>query len=652
MIAHRIRWRMVWVAVLPIALVVVCIAVAFWFGRSKDLEEAHRQRVDLLVRQVALFGGYGLFSGDRASLQSVVNAVKDEPDVAAVHVYGTDGVLIASAGATPQESLVSMGLQPYQLRRQAEGFDSLREPIFAARLPVDDFFLDGNAKPSSEPLVLGYVVLEVSRAGLQLRKSDALVTTTWLGLLAVMLGTLLAIRLGNGVVRPILRVSHMVRRIAQGDFGVQPDVAATDPLHELQTSLNQMAIRLAWGRDEMAHRVAVVTEALRIKKEQAEEATQAKSHFLASASHDLRQPTHALGLFVARLQQFPMEPQQRQLVDSLDASVRSLQDLLDGFLDLSRLEAGSVSAHLQPVSVGALLESLRPILEPSARAKGLRLRIRPSNWWVRSDPVLLHRMVMNLALNAVRYTERGTVLIACRLADGGQGVRIEVWDSGIGIAPDHQQDIFREFFQVNAKQPVGRGRPMGLGLGLSIVERTAKLLDCRLELRSAAGCGTRFSIILNQRIAAVAEQVSPAERRAEVFADLAGVRVLLLEDDNAARLAARALLESWGCMVFAAATAQQACAVVQSEGIPDIIVSDYHLGGGDNGLHAIAVVRDLAQYRVHACLMSGDTDVVVQQNAKSAGLTLLQKPVRPAKLRSLLRRFAASPGTGGARLPD
>jgi len=180
-------------------------------------------------------------------LQSVVNAVKGEPDVMAVYVYGTDGLLIASAGAMPQEPLASMGQRPYQLRRQAEGIDSLREPIFATRLPVDDFFLDGNAKPSSEPLVLGYVVLEVSRAGLALRKSDALVTTTWLGLLAVLIGTLLAIRLGNGVVGPILRVSHMVRRIAQGDFAAQPDVTATDPLHELQTSLNQMAIRLAWG---------------------------------------------------------------------------------------------------------------------------------------------------------------------------------------------------------------------------------------------------------------------------------------------------------------------------------------------------------------------------------------------------------------------
>jgi CheY-like chemotaxis protein len=410
-----------------------------------------------------------------------------------------------------------------------------------------------------------------------------------------------------------------------------------------------MAIRLAWGRDELEHRVAVVTEALRIKKEQAEKATLAKSRFLASASHDLRQPTHALGLFVARLQQFPMEPEQRNVVDSLDASVRSLQDLLDGFLDLSRLESGSVSALFKPVSVGALLESLRPILEPIARAKGLRLRIRPCPWWVRSDPVLLHRMVMNLALNAVRYTERGTVLIAGRLAAGGLGVRVEVWDSGIGIAPDHQQDIFREFFQVDAK-PAGRGRAvgLGLGLGLSIVERTAKLLGCHMELRSAAGCGTRFSIVLEQRIAAVQEQVGPVERRAEVFADLADVRVLLLEDDSAARLAAVTLLESWGCAVFSASTTQQACAVVHTEGVPDIIVSDYHLGGGDSGLQAIAAVRGLAQRRVHACLMSGDTDIVLQQNAKSAGLTLLQKPVRPAKLRSLLRRFAASPSPGGS----
>jgi len=166
---------------------------------------------------------------------------------------------------------------------------------------------------------------------------------------------------------------------------------------------------------------------------------------------------------------------------------------------------------------------------------------------------------------------------------------------------------------------------------LSVVERTAKLLGCRLALRSAAGCGTRFSIVLDQRIAALAEQVSPAERRAEVFADLTGVRVLLLEDDNAARVAAQALLESWGCVVFTAASVQQACAVVQAEGVPDIVVSDYHLGGGDSGLNAIAAVREVAQYRVHACLMSGDTDVAVRRTARSAGLTLSRNPcVQPS----------------------
>lgn len=645
MMAQRIRSRMVLVAVLPVALVVIGIALAFWMGRSRDLEDAHRQRVDLLVRQVALFGGYGLFSGNSASLQNVVDGAKGEPDVVAAHVFDTGGALIVSAGLPPTDSLEAMGQPSYVAKRKAQDIDTVREAIVAARLPLDDFYLDGGVNRQGSPAVLGYVVLEVSRHGVIARKTDALVTTTWLGFLGILVGALLAIRLGNGVVGPILRVSNMVRRIGKGDFAVENAVPGSDPLRELQESLNQMAIRLAWGRDEMENRVASVTHALRLKKEQAEDATQAKSRFLASASHDLRQPTHALGMFVARLGQLPMDHQMRHLVTNLDLSVRSLQDLLDGLLDLSRLDAGSIQARSSPMSLAALLESLLPTLEPIAQAKGLRLRIRPTTLWVQSDAVLLQRVVMNLAINALRYTDRGTVLLACRPGFGGRGVRIEVWDSGIGIAQEHQQNIFKEFYQVDVGNAL-RERAFGLGLGLNIVERTARLLEAQVSLRSATGCGTRFSIALPHRIVALAEQTPVSGRIAAAVADLIGVRVLLVEDDRAARLAVCELLESWGCVVSPAGNADEARALLQGGHTPDVIVSDYQLGPGDNGLQAIASLRALAQRDVQACLMSGDTDPQLQTDAKNAGLTLLHKPVRPAKLRSLLRRLAASGSAG------
>jgi len=641
MMASNIRSRMVQVAVLPLALVVLGIALVFWMGRAKDLEDAHRQRVDLLLRQVALFGGYGLFSGNRGSLQSVVAGAQSAPDVVAVHVFDADGRRVASAGPAAAETLGSLGQPSYVAERKAQDIEILREAIVPARLPLGDFYPEGETSPNGNPPVLGYAVLEVSRKGVQARKVDALITTVWLGLLGILVGALLAFRMGNGIVRPILRVSQMVRRIGDGDFTVESPVPDSDPLQGLQESLNQMAIRLAWGRDELEHRVEVVTQALRLRKEQAEEATQAKSRFLASASHDLRQPTHALGMFVARLGQLPMDDQMRHLVDSLDLSVRSLQDLLDGLLDLSRLDAGSIQVRLRPLSMGALLESLLVTLEPVAQAKGLRLRIRPTTLWVQSDAVLLQRIVMNLAQNALRYTDRGTVLIACRPDGAGRGVRIEVWDSGIGIAPEHQQDVFKEFYQVNVGSAL-RERAFGLGLGLNIVQRTARLLGGRVSLRSAVGRGTRFSVVLPHRILAPSEPTLPTARIAGSVTDLVGVSVLMIEDDNAARLAVCELLQSWKCVVVAAGSADAARDLVRDGLVPDVIVSDYQLGAGDDGLQAIASLRALVGHDVPACLMSGSTAPALQAAAKNAGLTLLHKPVRPAKLRSLLRRLAAS----------
>ena len=525
--------------------------------------------------------------------------------------------------------------------RSPKEVETLREAIVSSRLPLGDFYLDGESGSTGSPPVLGYVVLEVSRKGLEARKTDALITTGFLGMLGILVGALLAFRLGNGIVGPILRVSQMVQRIGQGDFAVERDVPSADPLHGLQESLNQMAVRLAWGRDDLQNRVEVVTQELRMQKEQAEEATQAKSRFLASASHDLRQPTHALGMFVARLGQFPMDIQMRRLVDNLDLSVRSLQDLLDGLLDLSRLDAGNVQVRLSAVNVGALLESLLGTLEPMAQAKGLRLRIRPSALWVQSDAVLLQRMVMNLAQNALYYTDRGTVLITCRPDSAGLGVRIEVWDSGIGIAKEHQQEIFKEFYQVEAGSAL-RERAFGLGLGLNIVERTAQLLGCRVSLRSAVGCGTRFSIALPHRIHDLAAQTIASARIATAVVELSGVSVLVIEDDNAARQAVCELLKSWSCVVVAAADADNARALMQHGLVPDVIVSDYQLGSGDNGLRTIASLRALAGCDIAACLMSGSTDLALQTAAKNANLTLLHKPVRPAKLRNLLRRLAAS----------
>ena len=277
-------------------------------------------------------------------------------------------------------------------------------------------------------------------------------------------------------------------------------------------------------------------------------------------------------------------------------------------------------------------------LIPLASSKGLRLRIRPTQEWFLSDPVLLQRVVMNLANNAVRYTEQGTVLVACRVIDGGSNLRIDVADSGIGISPEHQQEIFREFYQVGNS---GRDRTQGLGLGLNIVERTVKLLGHSISLRSDLGCGTRFSIVLPRALPQEFSAPAPLTLSAQ-GGELEGMRILIVEDDGFALEALQSLLQSWGCVVNAAANVQQALDFVNAYPAPDLVLSDFRLGEDRNGMDVIDMVRAHSRRPIAACLMSGDTDANLLHAAKARNLTLLHKPVRPAKLRSLMRRLAIS----------
>lgn len=641
MILQSIRARMLAAALLPVTLVVLGIVAAFWMGRVGDLDRAHTERSQLLAKQLSMASEYAVFSGNLLHLQSVVATMVGFPHVKAARVFDTSGEALAGAGTYSPVGLEELQDPGYVQRQRAAGIDTLVDTINSTTVQLDDLFGSSSGQSDGQPRILGYVVIDIARDGLFAQQRDLLLIAVALGTLGLLLGGVLAVRMGEGVVKPILRVSRSIERIGSGDFVTLAPVQAGDPLHELQHALNQMALRLAWGRDELEQRVTDATLELRARKEEAEEATVAKSRFLASASHDLRQPTHALGMFIARLGQLPLDRQTSELVGNLEASVQAMQDLLDGLLDLSRLEAGAVQVHPAPVNLENLLARVSVASQPIAAGKGLRLRLRPTRLWAMTDPVLIQRIMMNLVHNALRYTERGTVLVTCRLTDGGQHVRLEVWDSGIGISPEHQTQIFKEFYQVGNS---GRDRSYGLGLGLSIVERSAKLLGHPLALRSALGRGTRISITV-PCVPAALQPTLVAQTELPVPADPVGQRVLIIEDDDFAREAMQELLDSWSYRVEAVSSIAQACAYLTKHGAPDIIVSDYRLGHGQNGLEAIAQLRRLAGREVPACLMSGDTDAQLMQAALAAGLTLLHKPVRPAKLRSLLRRMLASGST-------
>jgi signal transduction histidine kinase len=637
----NIRNRMLLAALLPVTLLAVLLSGVFLTARVEDIGAAHSQRARSLARQLATASEYGLFSANSAHLQTVANGAMREADVRSVAILDAQGHTLAGAGQQAYKQRPRLTPLESEALDPATRIDLLLQPIAVNQVKLDDLFEARTPDGLVPPQALGYVVIEFSRAALDRRERDMLLVGVAITLGGLLFGGFLAVGLGRGVIQPILRVSRLIERIGQGELSARAKVLPDDPLREVQQGLNQMAERLESGRDELEQRVAMATLALREKKEEAETATLAKSRFLAAASHDLRQPTHALGMFVARLAQLPHDLETGYLIGNLEASVRAMQDLLDALLDISKLDARAVQVQIRPFALADVFTPLQAGLRLAAEEKGLRLRIRPTSVWLMSDPTLFNRIVLNLVSNALRYTRQGSVLVACRVAGDGRHARIEVWDSGIGIAPEHHQAIFQEFYQVGNTE---RDRGKGLGLGLSIVERTAHLLGLQLQMRSSLGLGTRFSL----RVPLVAPGVAmdmPELPLVKPFEDLGGLVVLVIEDD-----ALVSLLESWGAVVGVAEGLSTALRQLQFGLAPDVIVSDYRLRDGENGIEVIGQLRAAAGQSIPACLMSGDTDPSLMQAAKRAGLVLLHKPVRPAKLRSLIRRLTLEVQADGVDL--
>lgn len=452
------------------------------------------------------------------------------------------------------------------------------------------------------------------------------------------------------------RLNAAIQSLDNNDFSQIAVLARSDgPLAPSYRTLNAIGQRLRWGKEELEVLVADVTRELRQRKEEAENATRAKSSFIAAASHDLRQPMHAMGLFIARLGQLPLGSGADALVDNLELAVQSMQDLLDGLLNLSQLEAGAVKPEFRAHPVEQTFQAVRAALSAQARAQGLRLRVRPTDLWVLTDPALLQRVVMNLAHNALRYTSHGAVLIVCRKVHDGTGVRIDVMDSGRGIDPAHHGRIFQEFYRVDGESP---DVSKGMGLGLNIVARTADVLGAALALRSALGCGARFSVTLP--IAQARRMQPEADRHAETasgaahLADLADLRVLLLEPDDSLRAATQGLLASWGCTVLAEAALVPAVQRMQQENFqPRVLLCDFSLAGSlaqDSAqsakaeapaLGAVALVSRQWGTPLAACLFGAPSDAGVRVQWQEQGVVMLEKPVRPAKLRAWLRRVRA-----------
>ncbi|AOZ02914.1 hybrid sensor histidine kinase/response regulator [Cupriavidus sp. USMAHM13] len=382
------------------------------------------------------------------------------------------------------------------------------------------------------------------------------------------------------------------------------------------------SIALRFENVDLIHQLREQTARSERAQRAAEEANRAKSVFLASASHDLRQPLHALGLFVVSLDRTPLDAHQRQLTEHIRSCSGAAREMLNTLLDFSKLDAGVVVARPRAFRLQPLLHKLENEFAPQANARGLVYRTRDTTAVLFGDPTLVELVLRNLIANAIRYTPQGGVLVACRPQrrprQPPQQARLEVWDTGIGIPPEQQRAVFREFHQLGNPE---RDQRKGLGLGLAIVEGLARTMDTRVTLASRPGRGSVFGLLLP--LSASEPEEAPAM---PAPSSLNGLSVLVIDDDEAIRIAICELLAGWGCLCRAVDSEAEALAVSDSF-TPDLLLADYRLRGDRTGLQATEAIRARLGRQVPAIIVTGDTAADRLRDVHTEGETLLHKPV-------------------------
>jgi signal transduction histidine kinase len=446
--------------------------------------------------------------------------------------------------------------------------------------------------------------------------------TALLGALGLLGALAASYVLARRMVRPIQALGEGAERIGAGQLSERIHVGTGDELDALGAQFNRMAERLEESYSTLEAKIADRTEQLA-------QANQAKTRFLAAASHDLRQPMHALALTVGELRETARTPQLAALARRIERSVEALGDLLDALLDISKLDAGAIQPEKRAFPLRALFEQLADELAPAAEAKGLRFRIAPTSLWTESDPTLLRRCLLNLAANAVRYTREGGVVVGCRRR--GAEAEIVVADSGIGIPDADRAHIFEEFYQGGSPQ---RDRAKGLGLGLAIVDRVAQLLGHAITVKSQVGRGSVFGV----RVPIVPPRPEqPAPAAPETGTQLAGLRVLVVDDEPNVRAALAGLLRRWGCSVESAAGGEAALSVGRAA--PDLVLCDLRLGEGRSGFDVLDRLKASWGSSLLGIIVTADASPERIADALARGYPLLRKPVRPAKLRALVEQL-------------
>jgi len=618
--------------------VVPCAAVALaltgWFTNSRldTLESAFDAEGQAVARQVAAMSDLSLYAGDLPALQNVANAALRGGQVTRVEISNSAGVYVTAGPKTAPLAKLRMFTAPVTLR------EASRATAFAPA---------GATAAGETPI--GLVQTFRDTTAYDRERTRSLMAGIGIAMIALLVAWAWVRHTARAVAQPLRRISRAVAALQAGQFDARcnvvtqvgddgdPDRGARRAQHELANlahDINRLAERLQRNRQISEERVCEATAVALQRMAEAEQAALSRARFLAAASHDLRQPLHAMGLFIDGL--LPTAtPAQRPAVLRLQEATEFMTLLLDDLLEISRLDAQVLTPTIASVSLATVFDQLNAQHAAPAAAARVRLLWEDRDLAVRTDAALLLRIIGNLVSNAIRHTPAdGTVLVVAR--HSGDSIRIEVRDNGVGIAPIHQARIFEEFYQVANTE---RDRRQGFGLGLAICARIAALLGTRITLRSALQAGSTFAIELP---AANPREVTPPAPEPVAAAPLAGVRCLVVDDDPAILHGSRTLLEQWGCQVECAPSRAEALVRLGDAGSHfDVVLCDLQLAGDDDGMEVIDATRRL-QPDALAVLVSGATGPEILQRLRQGGVMLLTKPVAPAKLRALLstRRVA------------
>ncbi|MBL7251496.1 ATP-binding protein [Alloalcanivorax sp. C16-2] len=615
-----IRRQLQWLGVIPALIMLVLVLVALTWQRFEDVDKEVRQLGGFLAQQMAAGAEYGVLSGNIDDLRRQARMVLERPDVRYVAFLDEQGEPLLRAGESRDDTGAVLAFHAGIYRQPAlvdGGLDVVRD----------------------QPDRIGEVVLGLSRGRILARQKEILVASLLPALLAVVVGLLIARYLARRIAEPVTHLSRLVRVIRGGDYQARGTRLLEGELAALQTNINDLAAGLEQAREDQQRAIADLRDAHR----QAQQASQAKSEFLAMMSHELRTPMNGVLGMLQLLETTRQDDEQREYTQAALESTGHLLEVINDILDFSRIEAGRMEVEQTFFAPVPLLNNCVGTFRYLAREKGLYLRLEGAGCLadleIRSDPTRLRQILSNLISNAVKFTEAGGIRVQVSICDQHQDIidlAIDVRDTGIGIRPEQREKLFRAFSQVDSSASRRFG---GTGLGLVIARRLARILGGDLTLISEPGEGSCFTLTLRLHTRpAVLTELDHRERRPE---RLSG-RVLLVEDNEVNRLVARRMLEHLGLEVVTAGDGASALALAGEQRF-NCILMDVQMPIMD-GLEATRALRrrerESGRDPVPIVALTANAMFEERQRCLAAGMDAhLAKPFRRNLLANLLSRF-------------